>query len=224
MSLLDRVTDALNNARRSLEPLDPGRFNDPLACQTAWTPLVSGGTNICSHALYKANSVRLEFRPRPLALLFPAVFIVIGLIAGFWLLSQGLAGDSMLLLMGPLFGGAFVGIGVLILRSWARPRVFDKKLGYYWKGKGVSRLNQVRQQQEHCALNEIKALQIIREYCRSNSNNSRGRGYYSYELNLVLPDGKRLNVVDHGKLGQLRADARTLSHFLDRPLWDASDQ
>ena len=40
----------------------------------------------------------------------------------------------------------------------------------------------------------------IRERCTS-----RNSSYYSYELNLVLDDGSRLNGVDHGNLERLRA-------------------
>ena len=38
--------------------------------------------------------------------------------------------------------------------------------------------------------------------------------------NLVLADGSRVNVVDHGDLGQVRADAAMLAEFLSVPLWD----
>ncbi len=36
-----------------------------------------------------------------------------------------------------------------------------------------------------------------------------------YELNLILKDGSRLNVVDHGNRDALQGDARTLAEFLD---------
>ena len=45
----------------------------------------------------------------------------------------------------------------------------------------------------------------------------------SYELNVVLQDGSRRNVVDHGNLDALRADARELAMFLVVPLWDATE-
>ncbi|MGD9320846.1 MAG: hypothetical protein PVH99_12810, partial [Desulfobacteraceae bacterium] len=47
------------------------------------------------------------------------------------------------------------------------------------------------------------------------------RSYYSYELNLVLRDSKRTNVMDHGDYEKLREDAQTLSQFLEKPVWDA---
>jgi hypothetical protein len=56
----------------------------------------------------------------------------------------------------------------------------------------------------------------LTEYVSGNKNS-----YYSYELNLVLNDGSRINVVDHGNLKQLRSDTQTLSQFLGKPVWDA---
>lgn len=41
-------------------------------------------------------------------------------------------------------------------------------------------------------------------------------------LNLVLDDGSRINVVDHGCARSLRAEAHQLATFLDKPLWDAT--
>ena len=54
----------------------------------------------------------------------------------------------------------------------------------------------------------------ISEYCGGKSS------YYSYELNLVLSDGTRLNIVDHGDLRRVRRDGATLARFLGVPLWD----
>ena len=66
-------------------------------------------------------------------------------------------------------------------------------------------------------LSSIHALQLLSEFV-SGSKSS----YYSYELNLVLNDGSRINVVDHGNLERLRSDASALSRFLDKPVWDAT--
>lgn len=66
-------------------------------------------------------------------------------------------------------------------------------------------------------LEDIHALQLLSEYCRGGKK----RSYYSYELNLVLRNGRRINVMDHGDCKKLREDAQTLSEFLDKPVWDA---
>ncbi len=62
----------------------------------------------------------------------------------------------------------------------------------------------------------MHALQLISEYVSGKSS------YYSYELNLVLDDGSRINVVDHGNLAAIREDAGKLALFLAKPLWDAT--
>jgi len=67
-------------------------------------------------------------------------------------------------------------------------------------------------------LEDIHALQLISEYCGGNDGS-----YYSYELNLVLENGKRINVVDHGNKNKLRKEANNLSAFLAKPVWDAID-
>ena len=60
-------------------------------------------------------------------------------------------------------------------------------------------------------------MQLVSEYCRGNKSS-----FYSYELNLVLANGRRINVVDHGNIESLQKDARTLAAFLDIPVWDAT--
>ena len=65
-------------------------------------------------------------------------------------------------------------------------------------------------------INDIHALQIIPEYIRSDKNS-----YYSYELNLIFRDGSRENVIDHGNLDCIREDAKKVSQFINRPIWDA---
>ena len=64
-------------------------------------------------------------------------------------------------------------------------------------------------------LSEIHALQLL-----SKDRSDAEHSYHSYELNLVLEDGKRINVVDHGDETQIRTDAQALSRFLGKPVWD----
>ena len=68
------------------------------------------------------------------------------------------------------------------------------------------------------SLENIRAIQLIREYVRGNRNS-----YYSYELNLVCSSGDRINIVDHGSLRAIREDAEILAKYLSLPVWDAID-
>ena len=56
---------------------------------------------------------------------------------------------------------------------------------------------------------------MITERCTGKNSS-----YYSYELNLVLDDGSRINVVDHGDLGRVVRDGSAVAAFLDVPFWN----
>lgn len=203
-------------------PLDTSKFNDPLAQTISWDPAKSGGSSFRTHKYYSDGYNRAEFRMSVGSKLFAAVFLIAG--ATMPIAFAVFGGESgnhiqfqeMLVLI--LFGGIFVGVGAFLYYTFAKPVVFDKMKGFYWKGwKKPDHTTERTATKNMAPLSEIHALQIVKEYVRSDKNS-----YYSYELNLVLRDGTRLNVVDHGKINALREEALKLSQFLGKPLWDAA--
>ncbi len=203
-------------------PFDPALFGDPLAAQTAWTPLKGGGASFRTHKLAPASAGRLEFRATAGARLFYLLFLVaglavaIGIPAGEYFKGTFSFGSDLLfpLLFGLLFASA--GGGLLVVGT--RPIIFDKVRGFYWKGRKAPYALPNAAHHKHAArLGDIHALQLLAEHCRGKNSS-----YYSYELNLVLNNGQRLNVVDHGNRETLRADAAVLSRFLGKPVWDAT--
>jgi hypothetical protein len=114
-------------------------------------------------------------------------------------------------------GSIFVAVGGFMVRSFSVPVVFDGRNGFFWKGR-QSPMDVVNRDElkSFAELEDIHALQLISEFCRGDKSS-----YHSYELNLVLKSGDRLNVFDHGHLKHARADAATLAGFLGLPLWDA---
>jgi len=116
-------------------------------------------------------------------------------------------------------------------------RSFDRREGCFWKGRwkrGDGALSIRRADlnarlekealKDYIDLADVYAIQLIKEYVPGSSGtDSRSSPYYSYELNLVLKDGERMNVVDHGNLTRIRADAIKLGEFLGNlPVWDAT--
>ncbi len=193
---------------------DPAAFGDPVAMSTQWTPLESGGTNFRTHKLYQASGTRWEFRAGIGALLFCGVFAVIGMVV---LTLGAFVVDEGRWFMIP-FGAIFATAGILLWHFMAAPVVFDKDRGYYCKGrKKPERQIDPSLLKHHAPLKEIHALQILSEYVSGDKSS-----YYSYELNLILKDGTRKNVVDHGSLQAIREDAAMLADFLGVPLWDVA--
>lgn len=195
---------------------DPSRIEDPLARQTDWTLAKGGGVNFQTHKLTEVDSNRLEFRATAGTTLFSLIFLLIGvgmlIVLSLNFFNPQKTNTQMLGLVGLILAI----IGGYLLYSGTAPIVFDKQRGFFWKGwKAPDQTPNVETLKDAVRLDEIHALQLISEYCRGDKNS-----YYSYELNLVLKDGRRINVIDHGNRNKLREDAATLSTFLGKPVWD----
>ena len=63
-------------------------------------------------------------------------------------------------------------------------------------------------------LNDIYAVQVIGKLVNLRS----------YELNIVLRSGIRVNIIDHNDAAVIREEASTLATFLTVPVWDDSDR
>ena len=200
---------------------DPSFLNDPVAKLTDWTPAKEGGNYFRTRKLIAINSNRLEFRAFIGAKLFnlALMFYGVSILIGFYF--YGLYSEESLLnivtIIGWVVGILFAGWGGFSLYFGTIPIVFDKRIGYFWKGRRApDKVIDQRPLKHFVELEQIHALQLISEYSTGNKFS-----YVSYELNLVLEDGKRINVVDHGNRKKLRDDAKTLSDFLGKPVWDA---
>lgn len=208
-------------AGRRLVIFDPASLNDPVALQTAWAPAKGGGANFRTHRLVTVDHSRLEFKATAGAVVFYLVFLLAGLGMMYFFFSAafragGSPGVTFAALMPLLIGLIFALVGGVMLYFGTAPIVFDTRQGCFWKGrKSPESTSDKGSVKVYSHLDDIHALQIISEYCSGNKSS-----YYSYELNLVLKDGQRLNVVDHGNLARLREDGANLSRFLGRPLWD----
>ncbi|MEQ1857089.1 MAG: hypothetical protein ABL963_11480 [Longimicrobiales bacterium] len=203
---------------------DASHLGDELATRTDWGPAKGGGASFCTHRLVDAGPRRVEFRATKGALAFFAAFALMGLmalvifpVAAFN--SMGLQWLTLAFLILPLVvGTVFVAVGSALWYYVGAPIVFDKQRGEYWKSRVPPEAAANRHaMKDRVALDRIHALQLISELCEGDDST-----YTSYELNLVLDDATRLNVVDHGNREELRRDAEALAKFLGRPLWDAT--
>ena len=209
MGLVQRVLSMFEDKR---ELLDLNRFNDPVALQVSWAPLVRGGSNFCTHRAQVDESLsgsRLVFKITPAVYGFCLLFMAVGVIGlvGFLLLLLGVAGADG---SSGLFGFVpcvFLVVGWLLLRGFRRKEAHFEQFS-----------SQFRQGDSVHSLHDVRAIQLIREYVRGDKSS-----YYSYELNLICGDASRLNVTDHGSLRVIRADAALLGRYLSIPVWDGID-
>lgn len=219
--MFDKLREAFKRRKEPGEQANPLGLNDPIAQKTEWGPAAGGGANFKTRKLVHVGPDQLMFKASAGNIAFSLVFLLLGLgiFLGFLIYRlqthsfQPNADTLVPLLLGLVF--ALAGGGMLYFASI--PAVFDKTRGTYRKSrKDPSKTYGRKSLEGITSLDRIHAIQLVSEYIRSKDSN-----YYSYELNLVLKDGSRLNVVDHGDEKQLRTDAQTLSVFLDVPVWDA---
>ena len=190
------------------ELLDPACFEDELALQIDWTPLVHGGTQFCTHRSRLRQGLTgstLTFEVTPVVLMVGGSMVVLGLVLSIALLVGSLqAAQAPWGVLGTLALSGFAGFSLWRLRQ--RQVCFDQSTQLFThRGRQIS-------------LREVHALQLLREFVRGNN-----KSYDSYEINLVCRDGRRLNVTDHGTLHAIREDADALADFLGVPIWDAID-
>ncbi len=199
-------------------PHDPAVFNDPLALTVPWTPLHPGGTNFRTHKLHQTLPGHWEFRAGIGTIIFCGFFALVGL-AILTVSLVSLPKSDGISWVPILMGGVFTAVGIGLGYYFTLPAVFSLDHGYFHKGrKNPQHIPDRSKLGSYCELRDIHALQILREHISSG----KGGSYPSYELNLVLSDGSRLNVIDHGNLQAIRGDAQALAGFIGKPVWDAA--
>lgn len=203
-------------------PFDPSGLGDAVAARTEWGPATGGGVSFRTHRLAEVEASRVEFRATGRAVLFSGVWIAIGLTSAVGPVVVAAVfqagGQALPVIVSILLGSLFMFGGGSMLYHGTAPIVFDKRQGDYWKGRVAPYETGGRLElKDHAKLDRIYALQLISERCRSKNSS-----YHSYELNLVLDDGTRMNVIDHGDRDGMRRDAEALAAFLGTPLWDAT--
>ncbi|MDZ7670763.1 MAG: hypothetical protein U5Q16_15550 [Gammaproteobacteria bacterium] len=212
--LKDKLEQAAEEARASVRRIEEA-FDDPLARQTDWRPANRGGTNTRSRTLKAVSPERLAFKAAAGPLLIAGAAVATG--AFLALKSFFAAGGTVSTEV--FIGGSIAAVGLLLGYWFTRPIVLDKQTGLCWKGHRAPKSESAARDQANAAvLSDVGAVQVIGE----RVSGSKGRSYRSFEINLVLRDGSRLNLVDHAKQEAIRADAQRLGEFLGVPVWDAS--
>ncbi|MFK7831660.1 MAG: hypothetical protein AB8B52_00155 [Winogradskyella sp.] len=202
-----------------MKPVDFHSDLQVLKSKVDTTPLKGGGANFKTNALVEASSSKLVYKPSLGVALFCFVFFAVGLGVIFLGCSNIFGSNSsnapewFLIIFGLIFASA----GSFMFYFFYKPRVFDKKSGYYYAAYTFNPRASNKTRKGHSVpLTSIMAIQIIGELVRSDKG-----AYQSFELNLVLEDGTRKNVVDHGNLKSIISDAEMISTFLDIPIWHA---
>lgn len=201
------------------KPFHPQVFRNPLAEKVSWEPKKGGGSNFKNRKLILKDSRTLVYKPTVFSYIFSGLFII-GPIAFFcvsFIINKNSFGEQFLELPFILMPLLFIGVAGFIAYNTLQPQGFSKQLGYHYKSfKKPTSQREVPDTKKWTKLDDVQAIQIIKERVKTKNSS-----YTSYELNLVLTDASRVNVVDHSKYDQIKEDARVISDFIGIPYWDA---
>ncbi len=168
---------------------------------TSFEPLCPGGANFCAHRLDFSEWGRVRvvstWKAKLAASVFVDVAIAIVAVAIFVERARVLC---------LIYGSVFLAIGLFL--TWAlvlRKRAFfNLTAEQFVSGKEV------------VDFSRIAALQVVVEVVTGG----KGGSYLSRELNLVLDDGSRVNVMDHGNRVHFEEDTQKLAETLGLEVWD----
>jgi len=198
--------------------VDPARFNDPIALQTQWTSVHpgSGGANFNTQRFVQDD---------PNAVRFKATWSLIAFLIFFNLFAFGALVLMFIKAYQPILPWIIVGaiqiVGLLAVYQMAQPIIFSRTDDLFYKGwKKPDLMAALQKNKNCCRLSHIYALQMLSRRVVTQQKN-RHYTYMTYELNLILNDGRRLFAVNSGKQALITEDARKLADFLGKPLWDA---
>jgi len=183
-------------------------------------PLKMGGANFTTHKLVEVSPSRFEFKLTLGTKLFCFFLIVFPLVSASSFVEFPTihtffetVKDNPPMAFPLLLPIIFMIVGWATFISFLKPIVFDKNAGFFWKGFHQPSLVYSENKRKNAVrIEEISGLQIIKEVVYGKSS------YKSYELNLILNNSERVNVVDHSNLLKLKEDAQKLSNFLGVPV------
>jgi hypothetical protein len=201
-------------------------FNDPIAKTIGWNSISRIHCGFINRKLLKSKNDSIFFIPSTTAVLFHMGFIIMGgYVMWEFSLLRPTIGTIVLYPIstfmnyihflpkllssskacGHLFGFAFLLMGLLGLCYSLRPIIFNTANRSYSKGFW---------RKEKVSFNDIHAIQIISE------TGNEPEDPITYELNLVLKNKKRINVLAHPKKKTIIKNATELSQMLSVPVWD----
>ncbi|MCK5684435.1 hypothetical protein KAJ27_09950 [bacterium] len=198
---------------KKLHNLNPAGLDDPIAALTKWNPLTEDGNRTQNYELRRKQSSKMIYSPTIDSIRNYFLMILFGLIPilSFSVFNGFFGLDPILI---TIIGLLFIISGIFFLYNYTVPMTFDLGCGFYWKGRNdpdTATGNRV-------LLDDIHAFQLITKHYQGNNVS-----YLCYEFNLVLQNGNRINVVNHGNLQAIKNELLELSSFLNKPIWDAAE-
>jgi len=185
---------------------------DPIAGKTSWEPLGVKASKFLTHRLVRVHDRHWELRATPIAYLACLALFALSI---FFLVFEFLGPSRSDWSIGGLIAALNFGAFAYNYRKRLQRIVFDKDRGCFLGGRNFQRDADDSSLANFTPLDRIHALQLL------TTKPFYGTGSTSQELNLVLTNGSRINLLDLAKPAVIRKLAADLGTFLGKPVWEA---
>ena len=228
-SWIKKWVDTMHDKEKKKEKYMQDRiksFNDPIAWKTNFDSLVGWWSNIQTHTLQYDAFWNIVFKQHVLLwFIFLSVFLWVGwsiLLPHLWDIIIHAEDIHIIDIYSMGAWILFIIIWIIVFYlSTQNSKIFDFQNGYFYplryKKKFWENIHNNRIKGKIAKISDIYALQIIKKRVRSNRDI-----YDSYELNIVLKNTDRINVINHGVSYIIREDAQEIVDKLRVPVWDVS--
>jgi len=198
---------------------------DEVVNKTNWTPLVSGGISIKTRRLVKVGNDRIVLKTTARLYILFMLFIAVGCFTMF-LAFYGEGNGNPILVF--LIGLVLFMIGIYLLLRQTKKITLDNHLKAMWQGKeNPAKMINPSGIDGYVSLNKLHAVQILKELVENDTSDdesgfsTKNNDYFSYEINLIMNDGKRINIVDNAHKQSINTQAYAIADLFKIPVWDA---
>ena len=189
---------------------------DPIAFKTSWEPLHQDGSNFRTHKL-NVSDQKIFIKKTWEKYVFSCFFVLMGTAFAIIGIHKGFLEDEFLPGIFFTIGGIiFFGAGVLALIDKNKVTIDLKNRIYVARTYSIFPYRSHRQQG---SLNDIYAIQLIDKIHESTDPDGGSSEYTSYDLNIVLQQGERINLMNQGNSKDLVKSAKIISELLNIPVW-----
>ncbi len=205
-------------------------IDDEIVKNSSFLPLKRGWTNIKSHDLIIENNWNYLFQVK---WFFPILFLAmfsVPIIMTLIIIGSELYNTNFQIhsdMVGEFLWPILISI-IFLFPAWIlfyflyRSYLFDFQNWYFYDTIYTQKLFEFLRDEKYknkiISLKEIQALQIISE--RMHGKNTT---YTSYELNMILKNSSRVNIIDHWNLEEIRKNASELANKLWVKVYDITE-
>ncbi len=176
-----------------------------------WESITSKGSSFYTQRLVKYSTGLIKVCPTVKQTLFNLRFIWSGLFSLLVAFGLFVILENYISILPALIGGTFLWFGINNMRQEGTV-IFDLDTVQFSK----------KEEDENRVIpfSQIHGLQLIEVYNKEGRTNMGDSDkYYNYELNLILENGDRINILSHGDKNEMIKDTKMLAVQLSVPIW-----